>query len=85
MSKEDVEFLQRKTPYKKEDLKKVLVNKFRRITLVNVEIRERITIDVSLEFDNFNKKKSLNNLVVLEVKQEKVTYDSRVKKTINQE
>jgi hypothetical protein len=49
-----------------------LANDFKRITLVNSRKTERITIDVDLSFHNYfsDKKKSLDNLMILELKQD---------------
>jgi hypothetical protein len=50
---------------------KLWVN-YNRITLVNLEIGERVTIDTGLEFIDTEKNKiALNNLVIAEVKQNK--------------
>lgn len=50
-------------------LKKSMTNSFNRITLVNTELKERITMDTNIEFDNalWNK-----NLAIIELKQEKL-------------
>jgi hypothetical protein len=50
----------------------VLENNFQRMTFVNNKETERITIDVGLSFLNYstNKERSLNDLMVLELKQD---------------
>lgn len=55
-----------------EDLKPVLSTAFRRITLVNPARTERITIDTSLLFTNYQtgKKASLADAVIIELKQD---------------
>lgn len=54
------------------DLHPVLSTAFRRITLVNREKTERLTVDTSLFFNNFQtgKKVSLEDAVVIELKQD---------------
>ena len=47
-----VEFIDRHTPYAEADLRPVFKNHFYRITLVNHDMTERITIDTGLEFQN---------------------------------
>lgn len=43
-------FLKEKFPYNIEDLKPALINVFRRITLVGMSMKERITLDTDLSF-----------------------------------
>lgn len=51
----------------------VLWNSFKRITLVNQKLKERLTIDNELEFESMDgSKKNLPDLVIAEVKQENV-------------
>ena len=47
-----------------------LKNRFTRLTLVNSEITERITIDLELSFEWRNRVKDLGQIVIVEVKQE---------------
>jgi len=49
---------------------KIWVN-YSRITLVNKSINERVTLDINLTFINPEKKITLENIVVAEVKQDK--------------
>ena len=51
-------------------------NKFSRITLVNKHIKERLTIDVGITFEAEQRHSQLDNMVIAEVKQEKVNYAS---------
>ena len=46
-------FLSRLIPFSPDQLKPALLNKFRRITLVNDALSERITIDLNISFSNF--------------------------------
>jgi len=51
-------------------LEPALYNNFNRITLVNKNYPERVTIDTNLSFKSANKEKIFDNLVVIEIKQE---------------
>ena len=87
VDKEDIndvhnEFLKLKTPFKKENLEHVLTNNFSRITLVSNSDKERLTIDFKLQFKNKTTLKNLDNLVIAEVKQEKVNRESKVMKIL---
>lgn len=66
------EFLQAKSMYTAPELSPVLSTSFRRITLVNPSMTERLTIDSCLEFENFRTgcKSSLQNAVIIELKQD---------------
>ena len=48
-----------------------LDNRFTRLTLVNSELKERITIDMNLSFAWNDTKKSLHNVIIVEVKQKR--------------
>ncbi|MGZ3863162.1 MAG: polyphosphate polymerase domain-containing protein [Bacteroidia bacterium] len=64
-------FLQSLLPFDPQDLKPVIWVNYSRLTLVNKYSAERLTIDLNLEFVQGEAKKSLPNLVIAEVKQEK--------------
>jgi len=53
------------------DLEAKLWNAFSRITLVNQEASERLTIDCDLSFSQGNNHMTIEDLVICEVKQEK--------------
>lgn len=74
----DTQFLHEVTPFKVDDLQHILTNKFSRITLVSKTDKERLTIDFSLSFESDKDLKKLDNLVIAEVKQEKVNRNSKV-------
>ena len=54
-------------------LNQSLWNSFSRITLVNQELKERLTIDTNLTFEANGRTKTLPNIVIAEVKQERVS------------
>ena len=63
-------FIENNSPYNIENLTPVLVNGFKRLTLVNKNMRERCTIDQSIKFKGADNKVILENLVIVEVKTE---------------
>lgn len=60
------------------ELQKKLSNAFQRITLANPKRKERITIDVNLSFKNDDTDLTLRNLVIIEIKQERVDRKSPI-------
>ena len=86
---ETVSFLTEKQPYPVESLSPNLETAFDRITLVNFEKTERLTIDCNLHFNNFisGANASLDPLVIMELKQDgrarsllkEVLFDLRIK------
>jgi hypothetical protein len=64
------------------NLKPSLWNSFNRITLVNLENKERVTIDLNLSYKINEVKKNYENLVVVEVKQERFNRNSEIVKTL---
>lgn len=81
---EDAKFLTEVTPFTIDNLKHVLTNEFSRITLVSRTDKERLTIDFSLSFTKDETAKHLDNLVIAEVKQEKVNRDSKVMQVLKE-
>lgn len=65
-------FLQNITSMSINDLKPNVLIEYNRITLVNNTYPERITIDLNLTFSYQDQKRSFNNLVIAEVKQDKL-------------
>ena len=77
LSENSIEFIQKIT--KQEfDLQPTIWNKFNRITLVNKTAKERLTIDLDLKFNINNSIKTFENLVIIELKQERFTRTSPV-------
>jgi hypothetical protein len=71
ISKKANEFLLEKTNLTSEDLLPKLWANYSRITLVNKHAPERLTIDTGMYYKNDLKEKSLPELVIAELKQEK--------------
>lgn len=63
-------------------MKLVLKNNFTRITFVNYQKTERMTLDYNIEFFNKKKNKSFNDFYVLEIKQSKSNGRSIVTETL---
>lgn len=68
---EALELLKRKTPYKGEDLQEALRVYYKRITLVNNNMKERITIDFDLHYYQHGNTRAFPNMIIAEVKQDK--------------
>jgi hypothetical protein len=64
-------FITARTPFSPETLVPNIWVNYKRITLVNNENAERVTIDTELEFVSQDSVKKMHNLVIAEVKQEK--------------
>ena len=73
---ENNKFIGENSPYNPSNLNKKLSNTFQRITLANVANRERVTIDNTIYFSNKKVNKTLQNLVVVEIKKSKIDMDS---------
>jgi SPX domain protein involved in polyphosphate accumulation len=71
--------LKEKTPLNASELKPKLWVNYSRITLVNKNSPERVTIDINLNFRNDLNDKTINNLVIAEVKQDKAISSAFIK------
>lgn len=71
-NKEAVKFIETNTKYLFPSLQPALITEFSRITLVNKEKTERITIDLNVNFHNFihNNDDNLNDIIIIELKQD---------------
>jgi len=81
MSEEDLRFVH-ETIGRHEDLVPKHWNMFSRITLVNKHIKERLTIDIDINFTADGSESTLDRMVIAEVKQEKVNYASTFMRVI---
>ena len=70
LSPKSKKFIEKATQ-KDWELKPTLHNNFKRFTLVNTQRSERVTIDTAIEYKTNFSTKQLENVVVIEVKQEK--------------
>ena len=75
------DFISSHSEFLSHGLHPMIENRFNRITLVNNEKTERITIDTSVEFHNFvsDKEISLPDLVIIEWKRDGLSSKSRLK------
>jgi hypothetical protein len=80
----ELEFIKQHSPFDGNTLKPRIINDFYRITLVNRAFTERVTIDFAPDFRNSEKELTLNNLVIVEVKQDRATDLSQFTKLIHQ-
>jgi hypothetical protein len=71
--------LNEKTPLNSQDLEAKLWVNYSRITLVNKTSPERVTIDMNLNFKNEEKDKTIHDLVIAEVKQDKASTSAFIK------
>ncbi len=67
-SQKECEFISAFTAYNPDELHPVLVNYFKRLTLVNKNFNERCTIDIDLGYEYNGLKRSLSNMVIVELK-----------------
>ncbi len=70
-SERSVKFLSRYFPMPAKELRAKLANAFKRITLVDLGAKERVTIDLDLRFELNDEITSVSRLIIAEVKQEK--------------
>ncbi|MEP1489624.1 MAG: polyphosphate polymerase domain-containing protein [Algibacter sp.] len=81
LSKPSTDFIF-KTTEQEYDLLPSLWNGFNRITLVNIKSKERVTIDLNLTYKINDIEKNYENLVVIELKQERFNRNSEIVKTL---
>jgi VTC domain len=79
------DFINNSTSVNANQLEEKLHNHFDRITLVGKERNERITIDLNLGFQTLkNNKRTLHNLVIIELKQDKDSGWSPIKQILKE-
>lgn len=61
-----------------------LWTEFRRITLAGVDFAERVTIDTDLAFRSGGREDSLDGVAIVEVKQERATRDSPIRRRLRE-
>lgn len=66
-------------------LRPVVWNRFRRMTLADLERQERITIDLDLEFGRNNQAAALPGLAIVEVKQRKFSLNSPMARELHRQ
>ncbi len=76
MNAKDFDFVKNAGVKNAELLSPSLLNNFSRITLVNKQMNERLTIDLDLSYAWCSKEKSIENIVIAELKQGKAMRNS---------
>jgi len=69
-------FISKHTPYNPAHLNRTIINNFNRFTLVDNKLKERVTTDFNVTFSDGAQQVSLNGLVIIEVKQNRVNKES---------
>ena len=85
LNQNNVKFISDYAPYDVKCLEVKLVNAFNRITLVNLEQKERVTIDTNISFSNNDFQIELPQLAVVELKREKHNSNSLITKTFKEQ
>ena len=80
----DLDFIQKSLPYAASELLPKIRSNFDRITLVNNNFTERITIDTFPGFKNLDTEIILANLVIIEVKQSKANKSALITKVLGE-
>ena len=76
ISNKESKFVSENSIFNYKEIESQLLNSFKRITLVSLKNKERVTIDIELNFQNSTKEINLTNLVIIEVKREKTSKQS---------
>lgn len=76
------EFIEKHTSYDAFSLEEKVAVHFNRFTFVNLETKEKITIDLDLGFTTLNSFQSLPTIAIIEIKSEKSFYKSSFKKLL---
>lgn len=75
LSKDSINFIKKHVD-NLGDVEAKMWNIYKRITLVNLEMEERLTLDINLKFNWGKEEKKFDDLVIAEIKQEKVNRNS---------
>ncbi|MFH0864853.1 MAG: polyphosphate polymerase domain-containing protein [Bacteroidota bacterium] len=78
LSDDEMGFVEERLKYNPEHLSPKLSVKYSRITLVHYGLKERATIDLNLSYKNNSQKKEFNGMIILEVKQDKLSLQSDI-------
>lgn len=73
------DLLKEKTPFDSANLEAKLWVNYSRITLVNKTSPERVTLDINLHFKNNEQLKTIDDIVIAEVKQDKAATSTFIK------
>lgn len=82
LNTETSEYIEKVTPYKGESLRPVLYTDFHRITLVNKDFTERVTIDHKLSFSRNGTRENLEKICIIETKRDGNARNSKLKEVL---
>jgi len=77
-------FLEQGSPFSSLQLEPKIRSCFSRFTLVDKEFTQRVTIDMSPGFQNTDNKITLDNLVIIEIKQDKSSNPAKIIKILQE-
>ncbi len=75
---DEMNFIQQVSPYSALQLEPKMKNFFNRFTMVDNHFTERVTVDLKPTFKNQNNEITLNNLVIIEIKQDKASNPAHI-------
>lgn len=84
LTENEKDFVEAFTPFKSIDLKPVLTNEFKRITLVNKNFKERCTIDFNISFKYENNVSDLPDFTIVEIKSDGKNTNSSLSKVLKE-
>lgn len=82
LTHDDLRFVSEQVPFDPAYLVPSLSNQFRRITLVGVDLPERITLDMDLKFQNDASSRTLGQALIIEVKQPRLRRQSTIMRAL---
>ena len=82
LSEDALKFIQSHIDITGLNLKPILQIDYKRITLVNKDRSERITLDIDLTYKNKGEEKNLKEIVIAELKQQKISRMSKFYQTV---
>ena len=84
LSESNMEFISSQVDLNDKKLKSVLQIDYKRITLVNKDRSERITLDLDLKVKNKKIEKKLESIIIAELKQKKISRTSKFYKAVKE-
>lgn len=83
LSEKSRAYIAKHTPFEKCRLEPKVFTDFSRMTLVNKELTERVTIDLDLKFRYNGSSESIGNVVIIELKRDGTSQGSHLVDTLN--
>jgi len=80
----EITFVEKVTPFSSLQLEPKIRSCFNRFTLVDKEFTQRVTVDMAPGFQNPENKVTLNNLVIIEIKQDKSSNPAMIIKILQE-